>query len=113
MRVFQHPVHPLLIHFPSALLPMEFVLLLLYRHYGTASFYEASFYCLCGGVAGGAAALLTGLIDSISLARTNRASLPTLLYHAALNGTVLLAYGVLLGKVAPPFPQPLLADTRG
>ncbi|RYY66900.1 MAG: DUF2231 domain-containing protein [Chitinophagaceae bacterium] len=113
MRIFGHPIHPLLVHFPTALFPVDFVLLLFYRHSGTASYYTASWYCLCAGVAGGAAALLTGLIDGVGVFRRQKEALPALLYHASLNAFVLLSYGVLAAKAAPHFPEPFRADNTG
>ncbi|RYY38747.1 MAG: DUF2231 domain-containing protein [Chitinophagaceae bacterium] len=104
MRLAGHPLHPLLVHFPTALLPMEFVLQLLHRN-GDPSFYAAAYYCLWGALVGGAGALLTGLADSFAVARENPKTPPTLLYHASLNAVVLLCYGVLLAKEAALFPR--------
>lgn len=98
MRILGRPVHTWLVLFPTALLPMEFVLLLLYRHSGMVSYHHAACYCLYGGVLGGCAALLTGVPDSLAVARHHKAALVTLLYHASLNALVLLAYAVLLGS---------------
>ncbi len=53
----------MLIHFPSALLPMDFVCygLLYYTH--QTSFAYASFYALFGAVVLGWAAALFGILD--------------------------------------------------
>ncbi|RYY90172.1 MAG: DUF2231 domain-containing protein [Chitinophagaceae bacterium] len=105
MRILGHPVHPLLVHFPTALLPMEFALQALYRNTQDFSNYNASYYCLWGALIGGAGAVLTGLVDSFAVAREKRKALPTILYHAALNAIVLLAYALLLSKEASLFPN--------
>lgn len=96
MKLFGHPVHPLLIHFPTALLPMDLVLSWL-RHFGKIDpDGRAAFYCLAGGVATGVLAMLSGLPEAAQAARKGKQALDTMLVHACVNGLVILIYAALL-----------------
>ena len=63
MKIFGHPLHMMLIHFPTALLPMDFLLSFFAYYNKDSSFLTAAFYCLAGGVLAGGLAIITGLID--------------------------------------------------
>lgn len=65
MKLFGHPVHLMLIHFPAALFPMELVCYFIFYKTGNSSFGNASFYATFGGVLLGWVAIVTGTIDLI------------------------------------------------
>ena len=105
MKVFGHPLHVMLIHFPVGLLPMEWVLSLLAYWYADASFATAAFYCLLGGVAAGYIAMLSGLFDLIAIPKENKPAINAALLHGLVNGAVILAYTVIAYKAWQGYPQ--------
>jgi len=97
MKIFKHPVHLMLIHFPTALLPMDLVLSFLLYYTGNSDFGPAAFYCMIGGVGTGVLALVTGFID-LAMIRNNRTALNAAFVHGGVNATVLLVYSVFAYK---------------
>lgn len=95
-RMFGHPVHAMLVHFPSALFPMTLVLqtISLLRH--DPSFALAGFYTLVGGLIGGGAALSFGIIDYFKIETSNPAWKKASL-HAICNLTWLTLLAVECG----------------
>jgi uncharacterized membrane protein len=94
MKVFGHPLHMMLIHFPTALLPMDILLSLFAYYTEDNSFLAAAFYCLAGGVISGVLAIITGLIDVLFISKENKAAIATAIVHGFINGTVLLFFGL-------------------
>jgi uncharacterized membrane protein len=88
--LFGHPVHPLLITVPSALLPFTFVMDLLFRRTRGRSYRDAALYSLSGGVAGGAAATVTGALDYLTIPAGSEEKKAANV-HAALNVGLLAA----------------------
>ena len=111
MKLFGHPVHPMLIHFPTALLPMDLALSVIFWLRGDANVYEAGAYCLWAGSALGLLAVLTGLVDLIAIPRTNKKGLALALIHGCLNGILLLTYGVIAYKSWQAFPLPYFSGS--
>lgn len=105
MRFFGHPLHPMIIHFPTALLPMDLVLSYLYFKTGTASFGSAAFYCMVGGAAIGIIAMLTGLLDMLLIKKEQKDALAAALFHGFINGTVIITYAILAYKAWKLYPQ--------
>src|ERR687884_332915 len=97
MKIFRHPLHVMLIHFPTALLPMDLVLSFLFYRTGNTSFGEAAFYCLAGGVGIGLLAIVTGFID-LALIRNNNKAINAAFVHGGINATALLVFGVFAYK---------------
>jgi len=106
MKMLGHPIHPLLVHFPTALLPADLVLSILYHATGDASYYTAGFYCLVGGVVLGLPAAVSGLIDLVAIPKKDKSAIGLALYHGMLNGSILLVFGVLAWKAGQAFPAP-------
>ncbi|MCW3107349.1 MAG: hypothetical protein JWQ09_1855 [Segetibacter sp.] len=94
MKFLGHPVHLMLIHFPAALFPMELVCYFIFYKTGNASFSNASFYAMCGGVLLGWLAILTGAIDLIRI-KNNGILQAKALIHGFINSTVVITYSVL------------------
>lgn len=69
-----HPVHPMLIPFPIALLVSAFVSDLLFLYYGTGGFANASKWLLAGGIVTALAAAVFGIIDFMGDDRIRRLS---------------------------------------
>ena len=111
MKLFGHPVHLMLIHFPAALFPMELILYFAYFQSGNTSFATASFYSMWGGVAFGWLAVLTGFIDLIKIKDNQAAAKVKALVHGTINATVLTVYSVfayMLYKDYPALPAATL-----
>jgi|SRR6185312_7719674 len=112
MKVFGHPLHLMLIHFPSALFPMELVLCCIYFFTGQLSFGQAAFYTMAGGVVLGWVAAIFGAMDLIKIPTDKPETMKKALLHGSINVTVVIVYTVLaysLYKVYPNFPVPKLA----
>lgn len=57
------PLHPAFVHFPIALITFSFVFDLLARFFNKESLRSAAFWCLIGGLMGGALTAITGYVD--------------------------------------------------
>ena len=62
-----HPIHPILVHFPIALLTASVIFDMLALRWWTDSFRDASFYTLIGGVGGAILTVISGNIEKESL----------------------------------------------
>ena len=113
MRLFGHPVHPLFIHFPPALLPADFVLSVLAYTQHQEHFLFAGFYCLAGGVVIGIFALITGLLDFFSIPKTDKPAIGTALIHGFVNGLIILIFAVIAYKEFQTYPQLTMPSTAG
>jgi uncharacterized membrane protein len=107
MKIFGHPVHSMLVHFPSALLPMELVLSWTGYLQNSNPFYFAAYCCLLGGVITGLPTMVTGLIDLLSISSEEKKAKANGFLHGFLNGTVILIYLVFAWKAWPNFPDQL------
>lgn len=103
-RLFGHPVHPMLVHFPTALFTASFLFdtggMVLNEPY----LFPASLYSILMGLFFGLFAGLFGLIDYIRLADRpevfRKAS-----WHAGLQVLVLMAFGVIAGLKMQTYPE--------
>ena len=87
-----HPIHPMLIPFPIGLLVFSFIADLVYLWRGNPIWKEyVAFYTLLGGIIGGAAAAIPGLIDWATL--TDRAAVKIANWHARVNIFTLVIFG--------------------
>jgi uncharacterized membrane protein len=103
MKILRHPLHVMLIHFPTALLPMDLVLSYLFYRTGNESFGSAAFYCLIGGVALGLLAGITGLIDLLLI--KDKIAMGAALIHGGINLTAILIFSVFAYKSWNLYPQ--------
>lgn len=95
MKIFGHPIHLMLIHFPSALFPMDVVCSVFCYSTGNDAFYVASFYAMVGGVVSGWVAAIAGMLDLGSIAKDKPSSLKKALIHGGINSVVLIAYSIV------------------
>jgi uncharacterized membrane protein len=95
MKIFGHPIHFMLIHFPSALFPMDLACSALANYTGAAPLLSASYYALIGGVMLGWLAIVAGTFDLLTVLKNKPGSMKKALIHGAIHTTVLLAYTVL------------------
>ncbi len=108
MKIFKHPIHIMLIHFPSALLPMDFVCYGLFYYTHQPSFAYASFYALFGAVVLGWAAALFGILDILKIPPGKTDALQKALIHGGINVSVIMVYTVLAYSAYKKYPT--LAD---
>jgi len=105
MKVFGHPIHIMLIHFPSALFPMDLICSFIAYYFGILSFAEASFYAMTGGVLLGFMAVITGFADLISTAEKRPDLVRKILVHGGINTLVIIVYSILAFIAYKHYPE--------
>jgi len=103
MKIFKHPLHVMLIHFPTALLPMDLFLSYLFYRSGNESFGAAAYYCLIGGVVLGLLSGIVGFIDLINI--KDKTVMAAALVHGGINLTAVLIFSVFAYKEWSLYPQ--------
>jgi uncharacterized membrane protein len=111
-----HPLHPILITAPVALLPTSLILDLMYLATKNKSYAEAAYYTMVGGYVGGAAAAVAGAGDYLTIPpKTHVKAMANL--HALLNVSMLGLYSVNLllrrGTQPPTGGLPILLSVLG
>lgn len=87
----------MIIHFPSALFPMDFLFSLTASYWPGNSLEMAGYYSLLAGVASGWIAVLTGLADFLlRLLKHGSQAINRGLLHAGIQTLVLAGFTVLL-----------------
>ncbi|TFW01123.1 DUF2231 domain-containing protein [Oxalobacteraceae bacterium OM1] len=84
-----HPLHPMLIVAPAALIPFGFILDAMHRSSGKESYANAAYYSLVGGLIGGLAAGAAGAMDYLTIEPETDVK-RTANVHAMLNGGALV-----------------------
>lgn len=79
-----HPLHPMLIVAPAALLPFGLIMDAMHRSTGKQSYADAAYYSLVGGLLGGLAAGTAGAMDYMTIERNTDVK-RTANVHALLN----------------------------
>lgn len=105
MKVLGHPVHLMLIHFPSALFPMDVICVVLGFYTGDLTFYNASFYAMLGGTVLGWLAVITGLMDVGTLTKTKSSLIKKALIHGGVNTIVLIVYSLFTIIALEKYPE--------
>lgn len=83
-----HPLHPILIVAPAALIPFGFILDAMYRSTGKESYANAAYYSMMGGLVGGIAAATAGAMDYLAIEPDTEVK-RTANLHATLNAGAL------------------------
>lgn len=103
-RLFGHPIHPMLVHFPTALFSAGFIFDIAGIVLRQPLFFAASFYVVLMGLAGGVLAGLFGLIDYVKLTERpevfQKAS-----WHGGIQFVVIIIFGVILGLKFQSYPE--------
>jgi uncharacterized membrane protein len=73
VKLFGHPVHPMLIVFPLGLLATAVIFDILYLIFGNRLLPTASYYMIAAGILGGLLAAIFGFIDWLALPNGSRA----------------------------------------
>jgi len=106
-KLFGHPIHPMLIVFPLGLFIASVIFDVLYLATGYAVFADVAYWNIVGGIIGGLAAAVFGLIDYLAIPEGTRARRIGLL-HGLGNVAVIGLFALSLwirwsaGEVAPP-----------
>lgn len=94
MKFLGHPIHIILVHFPSALFPLSVFLSVLAKIYAIEQFTITAAYMLIAGSIMGWLAGITGLIDLVVVAENKPHSLKKALWHGSINIMVLLLFTI-------------------
>jgi uncharacterized membrane protein len=104
LKLFGHPVHPVLIVFPLGLLSAAVVFDILYLVVGTEYFPAVSYWNIALGVLGGLLAAVFGLIDWLAIPGGTRARSVGLLHGVGnVVVTALFAVSWLLRRDNPDY----------
>ena len=101
MRLLGHPVHPILVAFPIALLaltPMLDGLSLLGVMTDAAG---AAYLCEAAGLIGGGLAIVTGFVDFVRIPQEEKAAATVAIIHASLALCMLSLFGVAFALRGP------------
>lgn len=93
VKLFGHPVHPMLIVFPLGLLATAVIFDILYLIFGNRLLVTASYYMIAAGVLGGLLAAIFGFIDWLALPSGSRAK-NIGLWHGLGNVVITLLFAV-------------------
>lgn len=100
-----HPLHPILIVAPAALIPFGFLLDAMHRATGKQSYADAAYYSLVGGLVGGLAAGAAGAMDYLTIEPETKVK-KTANVHATLNvGALALTAANVISRRQDPQHQ--------
>ncbi len=103
-KMFGHPIHMMLIHFPSAFLPMAAILDLISYIYKDSLLALFAFYSACSGIIIGGAALIFGVLDLFKL-ETQSKQFRIALVHGSLNCIWIFIFTVVAGIQIKFYPN--------
>lgn len=103
-RLFGHPIHAMLVHFPSAFFPAALLFSILSYYFHDPLFAKVEFYMLGLGVFFGVLAVCFGAIDYIKIP-SSHAGWQKATWHASLNVLWLIVLGTILGVEAKSYPD--------
>jgi uncharacterized membrane protein len=91
VKLFGHPVHPMLIVFPLGLLATAVIFDIIYLITGNRLLPTASYYMIAAGILGGLMAAIFGFIDWLALPNNSRAK-NIGLWHGIGNVVIVLLF---------------------
>ena len=94
MRLFGHPVHPILVAFPIALLGLTPILDVLALAKVMADANVAAYFCQLAGLIGGGLAIVTGFADFMTIPQADKAAAKAAIIHASLALCMLSVFGI-------------------
>lgn len=101
MRLLGHPVHPILVAFPIALLALTPLFDGLSRLGVMADAAGAGYLCEAAGLIGGGLAIVTGFADFMKIPQADKAAAKTAIIHASLALCMLSLFGVAFALRGP------------
>jgi uncharacterized membrane protein len=108
-RIFDHPIHPMLIPFPIGLWVFSLAADVTYRLGGDPTWITIAYWTMLGGTVGALVAAVPGLIDFLSLRERDAVRIATV--HMVLNLTIVglfVANLVLRARGYPPVGIPFV-----
>lgn len=93
VKLFGHPVHPMLIVFPAGLFTSAVIMDILYLIFGNPVLATVSFYMIIIGVVGGLLAAIFGFIDWAGLPNNSRAR-NIGLWHGLGNFVIVVLFAI-------------------
>lgn len=103
-RIMGHPIHSMLVHFPSALFPVAWMFDFVAWYLNTSFYALIGFYLLGIGILIGIFAICFGAIDFLSLASQNKAWKIASI-HALLNVIWMIIFSTIFGIQAIHYPN--------
>lgn len=101
-----HPLHPAIVHIPTALWPAAVIFDLLSRFgVGGNVMVQTAFYCIAGGLLAALLAVPTGLADFVEI-KPEKPARRIGWWHMLLNAVVAVLFAVNLGLRADAFRTP-------
>src|SRR2546426_4842548 len=94
-RVFDHPIHPMLIPFPIGLWVFSLIADVVYRFGSDPVWLTIAYWTMVGGTIGAVIAAVPGAIDFMSL--RDRTAIRIATAHMLLNITILLLFVANIG----------------
>lgn len=91
VRVAGHPVHPMFVMFPIALLPIMLGLDALYAFLGDEAFWRIGFWAALAGLGTALVAIVTGIPDMAAIPDGTKAHRKGI-FHAVVGVTIALVY---------------------
>lgn len=91
VKLFGHPIHPMLVVFPVGLLGTAAIFDILFLATGSRILATVSFYMIAAGVVGGLLAAIFGFIDWLALPSNSRAK-STGLWHGLGNVVLVVLF---------------------
>ena len=95
MKIFGHPIHIMLIHFPSALFPVHVLFALIGKYTFSIDLVKAGFFVLVMGCVLGWLAMIFGLIDMVGIYKKRAELMMKVLRHGGINTVVLIGFTML------------------
>lgn len=105
MKIFGHPIHVILVHFPSALFPVDLICNVLSYFFLPGIMVNTSAVTMIAGTLFGWLALTTGLFDLLLVFKNKPDAMKKALWHGGINTIVLLCYTILAAKAIKHQPE--------
>ncbi len=105
MKIFGHPIHIMLIHFPSALFPIHVLFTIIGKYTFSIDLVKSGFFVLIMGCVLGWLAMIFGLMDLIGVYKKREELMIKVLRHGGINTIVLIGFTWLALAQAKTLPD--------
>ncbi|HSM87387.1 MAG TPA: DUF2231 domain-containing protein [Candidatus Limnocylindrales bacterium] len=104
--ISSHPIHPMLVSFPSGLGVMAFIFDVIGISKMDAGLWAAGFYCVIAGCVGAAVAAIPGTVDLFTVVPPQSSAKRRGLLHGSLNVIILLLFIYVAARRGSAAVQP-------
>lgn len=94
MKFFGHPVHIMLIHFPSSLFPLQVLFAIAGKYTFSVELIKAGFYVNSIGCMLGWLAFIFGVVDLLWIFKNRESFVQKVLNHGGINSIVLIGFTI-------------------